>query len=191
MFDMAVEDVKALEKASPALAKTVTIVTKSSQNPSLSDLRVPKAVGAIIQANAASLWPYKLVAWLLEDLITSKLLNLQTNTPATEIQKINDQWIIHTPRGMISTPKLLLCTNAYTSALLAHFSDLIVPVRGEMSSLIPPPSMGPASITHQPLKSSYVFRGNGTQSIEQDDYLIQRPFSSSSSSRKGGELMFG
>ena len=193
MFSMAVSDLKRLQEDCPELAKLVTVVTKDSQNPSLTDLRVPKAAGAILQQNAASLWPYKFVSWLLEDLVKSGSLNLQTNTPATSLQKVDDGWIIHTSRGMISAPTILLCTNAYTSALLPWFEDLIVPVRGEMSSLRPPSSMRPASTTHLPLDHSYVFRGHGNASIEQDDYLVQRPFVDSAISKRtsGGELMFG
>lgn len=188
MFQIAVEEIKKLKKNEPELGEQVTIVTKESTNPSLEDLRIPAAKGAAIQEKAASLWPYKFVSWILESLISSDFLNLQTNTPVTNLQKVDDGWIIHTPRGMLATKKVLLTTNAYTSHLLPKFSDLIVPVRGEMSSLIPPKSMKPASITNQPLKHSYVFVGHGTQNINQDDYLVQRPFTSAGGS---GELMFG
>lgn len=191
MFQVALADVQTLQKKSPELFNLVQVVTKTSQNPSLADLRCPTAAGAIVQTNAASLWPYKLVSWVLEDVLKTKSINLQTNTPATSLQRVGDQWIVHTPRGMISAPKVLLCTNAYTSALLPEFSDLIVPVRGEMSSLLPPDSMQPASSVHQPLEHSYVFRGHGSQSIDQDDYLVQRPFPKASSRERGGELMFG
>jgi glycine/D-amino acid oxidase-like deaminating enzyme len=191
MFDMAVTGVQLLRKSSPELSKLVQIVSKTSQNPSLEDLRISNSKGAIVQTNAASLWPYKLVAWILENLLATKSLNLQTNTPVTSIQKVGGGWIVHTSRGMISAAKVLLCTNAYTSALLPKFSDLIVPVRGEMSSLIPPASVQSANTTHQPLEHSYVFRGHLGQNIEQDDYLVQRPFSETSSQTRGGELMFG
>jgi len=197
MFSMAVSGLKKLQEQCPKLAELATVVTKDSRNPSLADLRVPKAAGAIIQQNAASLWPYKFVSWILEDLIKSGSLNLQTNTPVTSLQKVDDGWIIHTSRGMIASSTILLCTNAYTSALLPWFEDLIVPVRGEMSSLIPPSSMRPANTAHLPLDHSYVFRGYGNASIEQDDYLIQRPFNDSAEptinfkKSYGGQLMFG
>ena len=188
MFKIAVEEINNLKIVEPELGEQVMIITKESTNPSLEDLRIPNAKGAAIQAKAASLWPYKFVSWILERLLSSGFLNLQTNTPVTSLQKVDDSWIIHTPRGMLGTKKILLTTNAYTSHLLPKFSDLIVPVRGEMSSLVPPKSMKPASVTNQPLKHSYGFVGHGTQNINQDDYLIQRPFTSSGAS---GELMFG
>ncbi|TVY88851.1 putative amidase, partial [Lachnellula willkommii] len=198
MFATGLKEVQYLQENHPEIAKLVKVITKESQNPSLSDLRIPTAAGAFLQAHAASLWPYKLVSWMLETLLSSNKqgvgnFNLQTNTPVTHLQNIDgESWIVHTPRGMIATDKILLTTNAYTSHLLPKFSDLIVPVRGEMSALIPPPSMSPASSTHKPLEHTYVFIGHGKQNINQDDYLVQRPFAPENAKQNGaGELMFG
>jgi glycine/D-amino acid oxidase-like deaminating enzyme len=189
LFNIAVEEINNLNKLDPDLGKTVTIVTKESTSPSLEDLRVPHAKGATISEKAASLWPYKFVSWILETLLSSGSLNLQTNTPVTHLQRLDDgSWVIHTPRGMLVAKNVLLTTNAYTSYLLPKFSDLIVPVRGEMSSLLPPKSMEPASPSNPPLEHTYVFIGHGTQNANQDDYLVQRPFCASG---KAGELMFG
>ena len=188
LFSIAVQEVNRLNKLAPDLGKLITVVTTDSTHPSLEDLRIPKAKGATIQAKAAGLWPYKFVSWILETLLSSGRLNLQTNTPVTQLQKTDDGWIIHTPRGMLATKNVLLTTNAYTSHLLPKFSDIIVPVRGEMSSLLPPRTMNPESKTNPPLKHSYSFIGNGTQHGHQDDYLIQRLLTSSG---KAGELMFG
>jgi glycine/D-amino acid oxidase-like deaminating enzyme len=194
MFVVGLKEVHCLQENHPELGKLVKIITNDSQNPSLSDLRIPTATGAFLQANAASLWPYKLVSWILENLLSENekgrsSFNLQTNTLVTHLQQTDGSWIVHTPRGMIATDRVLLTTNAYTSHLLPQFSDLIVPVRGEMSALIPPLSMSPASATHKPLEHTYVFIGHGKQNINQDDYLVQRPFVT----EKGGdgELMFG
>ena len=197
MFARGIQEVMLLQETNPELAELITIVTPDTENPSLAELRVPSAVGAIIQKYAASLWPYKLVSWILENLLaanksSSASFNLQTSTPVMQLQNVGDgMWIIHTPRGMISTNKVLLATNAYTSHLLPKFSDLIVPVQGEMSSLLPPKSMRPAG-GNRPLDHTYGFIGNGKQNINQDDYLIQRPFSSPFTTQSsGGELMFG
>jgi glycine/D-amino acid oxidase-like deaminating enzyme len=193
MFKLAVQELEQNSKKDPDIVKQAKIITKDSKSPSLEELRLFDAVGAIIQTPAASLWPYKLVSWILENLIAMNLsskssFNLQTNTPATHLQKINDgSWIVHTSRGMIAAKKVLLTTNAYTSHLLPAFSDLIVPVRGEMSSLVPPESMAPGT-DNPPLIKTYCFLGNKKQNINQDDYLVQRPFSSQIS---GGEFMFG
>ncbi|CZR60639.1 uncharacterized protein PAC_10535 [Phialocephala subalpina] len=188
IFEEALEEYQAHLKSDPKISKLVTVVTKDSTSPSLADLRVSNAYGAIVQKHASSVWPYKLVCWILENLLKKeKTFNLQTNTPATHLQKADDGWIVHTPRGMIATKKVLLATNAYTSFLLPEWSDIIVPVRGEMSSLTPPATMRPGS-ANAPLKYSYGFMGNGTQNGHQDDYLVQRPYTPKGA---GGELMFG
>lgn len=193
IFDEAVAEYQSHQKANPEISKLVTVVMKDSTSPSLADLRVSNAYGAIVQKHASSVWPYKLICWMLENLLNlnqdgKKLaFNLQTNTPATNLQKTHEGWIVHTPRGMISAKKVLLATNAYTSFLLPEFSDIIVPVRGEMSSLIPPKDMKPGN-ENKPLEYSYGFMGNGDQNGHRDDYLVQRPYSEDGGS---GELMFG
>jgi hypothetical protein len=193
MFDLAVQMYEHNSKTDPGVLKQARVINKDSTSPSLKDLRIPSAAGAIIQMPAASLWPYKLVAWILENLLSMNAsskpsFNLQTNTPATHLQKTTDgPWIVHTSRGMIAAKNVLLTTNAYTSYLLPAFSDLIVPVRGEMSSLLPPNDMAPGT-DNPPLIKTYCFLGNGDQNINQDDYLVQRPFTSNG---KGGEFMFG
>ncbi len=127
------------------------------------------------------MWPYKFVARILEDLLTSTELdgrfNLQTLTPVECIAPYDlDRWTVKTPRGCIVTSKLVLATNAYTSHLLPNFIDLIVPCRGQMSALEPLPSVA----GDNRLKTSFGFMGQ-----EFDDYLIQRP------NEEGGHLMFG
>ncbi|ELR01846.1 hypothetical protein VC83_06331 [Pseudogymnoascus destructans] len=199
MFDMAISDSEASAKLDPELGKLMTPIHPGDTNPSLKDVRLGSAsLGALVQKPAASLWPYKLVAWMLEQLLerTSSSpevsFNLQTKTPVTHIQSLADgRWIVHTDRGMVTANKVLLATNAYTSHLLPHFGDLIVPVRGQMSSLIPPPSISPR--TGKPLSytNSYGFLGNKSQNSNQDDYLVQRPFCEVDGKLSGGELMFG
>ena len=179
-----------LKDADPGLGELVRIITRESENPSLADLRVPDAVGAFLQENAASLWPYKLVCWTLETLLeTTKKFNLQTNTPVTSLQKVggDESWMVHTSRGVVAARNVILTTNAYTSHLLPKMKDLIVPVQAEMSALLPPKAVQPSSVV-EPLLKSYVFVGHDKKKdLYGHDYLIQRPFSSSG----GGELMFG
>lgn len=86
------------------------------------------------------------------------------------------RWDVHTPRGTVSTPHVLLATNGYTAHLLPDsFRSLIVPVQGQMSALKPPDAM-----LERPLEHDYGFVGK-----EQDDYLVQRPV------QAGGYFMFG
>jgi glycine/D-amino acid oxidase-like deaminating enzyme len=78
----------------------------------------------------------------------------------------------------VTARKVLLASNGYTSRLLPAFADLIVPVRGQVASLLPP-STPPAELTH-----SYVFLGADGHGGERNEYLIQRP-------RGDRELVFG
>ena len=175
--------------ASPAGAGSSTSTTTSSSTPTLSSLRIPHAKGAVVQKHAASLWPYKLVAWVLEQLISdfpAPRFNLQTNTPVTSLKRRPDgTWLLRTPRGPLVAKTVLLCTNGYTSRLLPAFADLIVPVRGQVAALLPrsrEPKEAPARLDH-----SYVFNGilpgEGGPSVR-DEYLVQRPLPT-------GELVFG
>ena len=156
----------------------MTLVTDKAE---LANLRVPTATGAVVTQIAARMWPYKFVARILEDLLTSTELNgsfnLQTFTPVECLAEYyGDRWTVKTPRGCMVASRVVLATNAYTSHLLPGFKDLIVPVRGQMSALIPLPS----AAGENRLKTSFGFDGEGI-----DDYLIQR------SNEKGGQLMFG
>ncbi|KAL6231697.1 hypothetical protein BDW75DRAFT_233404 [Aspergillus navahoensis] len=68
---------------------------------------------------AGQLWPYKLVMRLLE-IAVSRGLNLQTNTLVTDIAQRpphDGGWRVTTSRGTIHARRVILATNAFTSAL--------------------------------------------------------------------------
>lgn len=174
------KEIAHLKNIAPEIANQVTVIRDKEE---LKKHRVnPECVGATLTAGAASLWPYKLVTFILEKLIKDGKINLQTNTPVTEITSSDGKHTLHTPRGTISSPTVILATNGYTSALLPHFADLIVPVRGEMSALHPPKN---STI----IPDSYGMVGALGQPENADDYLMQRPFSGVPN--PGGHLMFG
>lgn len=204
VFDIATAAVKNLEKRYPDLAAAVELVRPSGSGSrgsgeTLASLRVPNAKGAVMQTNAAALWPYKLVSWVLEQLLDQfpeDRFNLQTNTPVTKLQRLGPDssmgnqdrrgWVLTTPRGRITAPTVILCTNGYTSRLLPAFTELIVPTRGQVATLLPPNNEGekedqdPVMLGH-----SYVFVGTKNESVpDRSEYLIQRPL-------PGGELIFG
>lgn len=185
----AVDDVRDLKRYAPELGKEVTVIDDEE---SLRRHRVNGAPGATLTACAGSLWPYKLIAFILEDLIKEGHLNLQTKTPVTKIAPYADnpegsaptgpRHILHTPRGTIKARHVILATNAYTSHLLPEFADLIVPERGVMTALLPPAKS-------KPLEDSYGFVGALGGNPIHDDYLNQRPFSGVPN--PAGHLMFG
>ncbi|KAI0545620.1 FAD dependent oxidoreductase [Xylaria curta] len=131
--------------------------------------RVPGALAAVYQPLAAQLWPYKLVAWLLERLLSEHdvtTFNLQTNTPVTRIEKCEEggssSWLVHTQRGQVKARDVLLAINAYTSYLVPNMTGLVIPVRGQVCAFEPPP--GTTQLPH-----SYVWIKDADH-----QYLIQR-----------------
>lgn len=201
VFDAAAEAIPALRRRVPDFADKIAVVAAGrgvvdgpegegwAEGLTLERLRLdrPGVAGAIVQKHAASMWPYKLVCHVLEKLLAEHgpaSFNLQTNTPVTGVSRDADRpgrWVVTTPRGRVSAKKVLLATNGYTSRLLPAFSDLIVPVRGQIGALLPPePRVA--------LDYSYVFFGkvddeDGGETTR-DEYLVQRPL-------PGGELILG
>lgn len=168
MFQSESSKIAALKNSHPEIGKLVEVVTDKEE---LAKYCVSTAVSATLCHSAVSLWPYKLVTYVLEKLIKVGQLNLQTNTPVERITPGSDNApaIVHTPRGAIRTRTVILATNGYTSHLLPAFADLIVPVRGEMSALLPPrgaPRLG----------VSYGLEGQPGQAAHLSDYLIQHPY---------------
>ena len=188
MAKAAFDDVRALKRHAPELGEAVSLIDDQDE---LRKHRVNGAPGATLTAGAGRLWPYKLVAFILEKLIKAGHLNLQTKTPVTSIEPCTDsadglaitpRQILHTPRGVIKARHVILATNGYSSHLLPEFSDLIVPERGVMTALIPPANA-------KPLENSYGFVGALGGHPTHDDYLNQRPFSDVPN--PSGHLMFG
>lgn len=177
----AAEDVENLKRDAPELGKVVTVVDDQK---TMREQRVNDAPGATLTATAGSLWPYKLIAFILEKLIKESKLNLQTNTPVTRMESSKNLPgnLLHTHRGTVRARNVILATNAYTSHLLPEFADLIVPERGVMTALLPP--KGSKMLAH-----SYGFVGAMGGNPMHDDYLVQRPFSGVPN--PSGHLMFG
>lgn len=182
LADAAGKEVQHLKQTTPALGKQVDIVDDKE---TLLKYRVNGAAAATITAAAGSLWPYKLITFILERIIKDGKLNLQTNTPVTSIEPAshsNGRQTIQTSRGTITCRHVILATNAYTSHLLPEFSTLIVPERGVMTALLPPKGM-------PRLATSYGFVGAMGSNPIHDDYLNQRPYEGVSNA--AGHLMFG
>ncbi|KAK4038273.1 FAD dependent oxidoreductase-domain-containing protein [Parachaetomium inaequale] len=200
MFELAAAEAQQLQQSHPELAAQLEVVRPSDSSSSsptgqkhtLASLHVPSAQGAVIQQKAASLWPYKLVASILERLIAkfpAPAFNLQTNTPVTSLARADSGpgWTLTTPRGKITARQVLLATNGYTSHLLPAFSDLIVPVRGQIGALVLPPN-NPSRLPAVKLTHSYVFAADPDPDsdlrVPRDDYLVQRPLPT-------GEMIYG
>lgn len=157
-----------------------------SDEEGLAGLRVPTAKMAIVTDVAARLWPYKLVAGVVEELLldpdVGKRFNLQTYTDVLKVEVAvedsADGWVVTTDRGEVHADRVILATNAYTSYLMPEYKDLIVPNRGTMSALEPSKELKDGNR----LVASFGFQAAGGK---RDGYLIQRP------NESGGHLMFG
>jgi len=175
------KEVAYLKKIDPEIGSRISIIKDKDE---LAKHRVPaECIGATLTTGAGSLWPYKLVTFVLEKLVREGRLNLQTLTPVIEIiRQSNGGHSVETPRGSIIAETVIVATNGYTSALLPHFADLIVPCRAEMSALVPPEG---STI----LPDSYGMVAALGQPANNDDYLIQRPYEGVPNPK--GHLMFG
>ncbi|KAJ5505030.1 hypothetical protein N7463_007904 [Penicillium fimorum] len=101
------------------------------------------------------LWPYKLVAHLIR-VAVSHGLNLQTNTPVSEIGECpnaDGSWPVTTSRGVINARKIILATNAFTSALAPEYFKAIIPCKGVCSQIAAAPGA-----PHQDLPGTYAIR---------------------------------
>jgi glycine/D-amino acid oxidase-like deaminating enzyme len=71
-----------------------------------------------------------------------KGLNLQTNTPAVEVSPNSTKdgkkrWMVYTDRGEVLAEKVILATNAYTSALYPPLAEFIIPTRAQVAAVRP------------------------------------------------------
>ncbi|KAK0459782.1 DAO-domain-containing protein [Desarmillaria tabescens] len=102
--------------------------------------RINHAV-SVFSWDAASLYPWKLVDYIITTCL-SKGLNLQTWTPVNSVSLSDDSrnWVVATERGSIVTPTVVHATNAYASALLPEFENIIKPTPHMCNKVIPPRS---------------------------------------------------
>lgn len=132
-----------------------------------------------IQYEAGSIHPYQFVIGIME-LALKKGLNLQTETPAQRVIKIEDttgRYLIQTPRGEVIAKKVILATNGYTAHLCPTLHGVIVPLRGHMTT-----QRAGSGLPKDGLPGTYSFiYGDGYE------YMIPRP----QGSQDTGEIMIG
>ncbi|KAK0503316.1 DAO-domain-containing protein [Armillaria luteobubalina] len=102
--------------------------------------RINHAV-SVFSWDAASLYPWKLVAHIITTCL-SKGLNLQTWTLVKSVSPsdVPRKWIVATEQGSITTLAVVHATNAYASALLPEFKNVIKPTPHMCNKVIPPRS---------------------------------------------------
>lgn len=107
-------------------------------------------VGGYAQ-KAGALWPYRLCTEIYASLLKTypDRLSIETHTPATSVKddpaSTSHRYTVSTPRGSISTSRVVYCTNGYTGHLLPSLRGKIYPFRGHMTTQAVPqhfPSQG-------------------------------------------------
>ena len=140
-------------------------------------LRLSEDCAGAIVTRAGQIWAYRFVTQMVENLVGNGV-NLQTETPVTNICPAQGKWIVETARGNIITSHVVHATNGYVQSLLPKFAA-ITPTRGFMTAQMPP-----KSLSHPPLDHTYCFiyeRGY--------DYLIQQPVEDGSKLMMGGGMV--
>lgn len=90
-----------------------------------------KGAKACASYTAGSMWPYKFILGLLEVMLPTGKINLQTNTPVTSVTSdSNGGFNVGTTRGNTHASKIIYANNAYISALLPEYDQNIVPCKG-------------------------------------------------------------
>ncbi|WWC92016.1 uncharacterized protein L201_006970 [Kwoniella dendrophila CBS 6074] len=89
---------------------------------------------------SGQVWPYKFVHALLTILLDAGKLNLQANTPASEISERGSDGLItvKTPRGEIKAKTVVHATNRWAGHLMDEFSKLIYAGRGTIAAIKAP-----------------------------------------------------
>lgn len=142
-------------------------------------------VGAI-KYPAGSISAYKFGIGILK-MGLEKGLNLQTYTPVTGVEPLDEKgrevngeseysyqlnqptrWMVHTDRGSIRTPNLIVAANGYSAHLLPELLGNVVPYRGQIIAQTPGSTLRSLKPRGLPTTYSFIY-GNGYE------YMIQRP----------------
>lgn len=134
--------------------------------------RITGAVAAYEWPGGSS-HPAKLAHFLLQSVI-ERGVQLFTFCPATAIKENESEpggWDVHTPRGTITTEKIIHCTNAHAALLIPQLEAYVRPNRAQAHSLIPNSAFGAEKVLHNTFSIRYSLhhfysliqrRGDGT-----------------------------
>lgn len=139
-------------------------------------LGMPRAKGSAAYP-AYTQNPYLLVCKMLQ-LSISKGLNLQTNTLASRVYQSGCNWMVDTDRGAVTGRRLVLATNAYTSALHRGLAQtgFLTPSRSQVSAL----PLGKAMKDNPDI---LLHRSTGLNDLGTGDYFFYR--------HQSGHLVYG
>ncbi|KAI0139121.1 FAD dependent oxidoreductase [Hypoxylon sp. NC0597] len=130
-----------------------------------------------VSYEAGSLSSYKFAVGVAK-LCLAKGLNLQTNTPAINLEKLEGGgWKVGTSRGSIQARRVVLATNGYTASIWKKFQGVIVPLRGHVTAQRPGLNMPKDGL---PATYSFIYEDGY-------DYMIPRP----KGSKFEGDIVIG
>lgn len=93
----------------------------------------PLAKGGVRFKYVANFWPANF-NFAVADKIIELGVNIQTHTTAYKVVKDwnNNEYLVHTDRGIIRCKHVVYATNAYTAGIVHELKDTIVPHRGQV-----------------------------------------------------------
>lgn len=106
---------------------------------------------------AGSSHPAKLVQFMLQSVI-ERGVQLFTFCPATAIKENGSEpklWDVHTPRGIITSEKIIHCTNAHAALLLPQLEPYVLPNRAQAHSLVPNSAFGAENVFQKTFSLRY------------------------------------
>ncbi|KAB8259697.1 FAD dependent oxidoreductase [Aspergillus pseudonomiae] len=116
-----------------------------------------KGAVAAYEWPAGSSHPAKLAQFLIQAVV-SRGGRLFTFCPATELRRNESEpglWDVHTPRGVVTTERVVHCTNAHAALLLPHLESYIQPNRAQAHSLTPTPSFAAEKVLQNTFSLRY------------------------------------
>ena len=83
--------------------------------------------GGLLDERGGNLHPLKYARGLAKACL-SLGVPIFCDTPATSVERVEDRWEVKTPKGIIKSETVVVCTNGYTGDMLPGLSQSIVPV---------------------------------------------------------------
>lgn len=163
VFRNAVEAVEDMRRHAPGLGEIYKIYTTKED---LKARHCPEACVGAIGMPAASMWPYKMVTGLFENMVSKNGLSVQTNTLVTAVFDDDDADFatVKTSRGDIRASHVVHATNSWLGRLIPELRPFVSPVRANVQRRVP-------SVKEDRLGNSWWIR-YGEHDYE---YMIQRP----------------
>ncbi|CAM1500474.1 Fc.00g096360.m01.CDS01 [Cosmosporella sp. VM-42] len=176
-FDKAIKALEDMRTHAPHLANKYKVYTEKDRLHKVMKLS-SRCIGAI-GVPAASVWPYKFVTGILDNLIRSRNLNVQTHTT---VQAVNDDAAdefarVRTNRGSIKARHVIHATNGWMGHLLPELRPFISPVRGNVVHYNAADKNGRSAMSLDSKFSLWL-----RYAVKDYDYLIQR---------QGGDVVVG